>query len=305
MTEFGRVLTAMVTPFDEQGSVDYERAKELALALLDSGTDGLVLSGTTGEGPTLSAEEKLRLFAEVRSAIGNRGTIFAGTTNYNTAESIELSHEAARHGADGILGTVPYYNKPPQEGLYQHFKAIAEAVDLPILLYNVPSRTVTNMLPETTVRLSRIENIIGIKDAGENLQGTAKIIAESAPGFRVWSGNDSDTLAILAVGGYGVVSVASHLIGRQIQAMIQCYLDGRPTEAAEIHRRTLSLVQALFVTTNPIPLKYALNRVGFAVGSPRLPLVEPDAKSAALIDATLDRATIDLPVPVGAGAVLG
>jgi 4-hydroxy-tetrahydrodipicolinate synthase len=305
MTEFGRVLTAMVTPFDEQGSVDYERAKELALALLDSGTDGLVLSGTTGEGPTLSAEEKLRLFAEVRSAIGNRGTIFAGTTNYNTAESIELSREAAVRGADGILGTVPYYNKPPQEGLYQHFKAIAEAVDLPMLLYNVPSRTVTNMLPETTVRLSRIENIIGIKDAGENLQGTAKIIGESAPGFRVWSGNDSDTLAILAVGGYGVVSVASHLIGRQIQAMIQCYLDGRPTDAAEIHRRTLPLVQALFVTTNPIPLKYALNRVGFAVGSPRLPLVEPDVKSAALIDAALDRATIDLPVPVGAGAVLG
>ena len=305
MTEFGRVLTAMVTPFDERGAVDYERAKELALALLDSGTDGLVLSGTTGEGPALSAEEKLRLFAEVRSAIGNRGTIFAGTTNYNTAESIELSREAARHGADGILGTVPYYNKPPQEGLYQHFKAIAEAVDLPMLLYNVPSRTVTNMLPETTVRLSRIENIIGIKDAGENLQGTAKIIEESAPGFRVWSGNDSDTLAILAVGGYGIVSVASHLIGRQIQAMIQCYLDGRATEAAEIHRRTLPLVQALFVTTNPIPLKYALNRAGFAVGSPRLPLVEPDAKSAALIDAALDRATIDLPVPVGAGAVLG
>src|SRR6266487_285998 len=305
MTEFGRVLTAMVTPFDEQGRVDYERAKQLALALLDSGTDGLVLSGTTGEGPTLTSEEKLRLFSEVRSAIGSRGTIVAGTTNYNTAESIELSLEAARHGADGILGTVPYYNKPPQEGLYQHFKAIAEAVDLPMLLYNVPSRTVTNMLPETTVRLSRIENIIGVKDAGENLQGTAKIIEESAPGFRVWSGNDSDTLAILAVGGYGVVSVASHLIGRQIQAMIQCYLDGRPTEAAEIHRRTLSLVQALFVTTNPIPLKYALNRVGFAVGSPRLPLVEPDAKSAALIDATLDRATIDLPVPVGAGAVLG
>jgi 4-hydroxy-tetrahydrodipicolinate synthase len=305
MTEFGRVLTAMVTPFDERGAVDYERAKELALALLDSGTDGLVLSGTTGEGPTLSAEEKLRLFAEVRSAIGNRGTIFAGTTNYNTAESIDLSREAARHGADGILGTVPYYNKPPQEGLYQHFKAIAEAVDRPMLLYNVPSRTVTNMLPETTVRLSRIENIIGIKDAGENLQGTAKIIEESAPGFRVWSGNDSDTLAILAVGGYGIVSVASHLIGRQIQAMIQHFLDGRHTEAAEIHRRTLPLVQAMFVTTNPIPLKYALDRVGFSVGSPRLPLVEPDSKAAAAIDAALEQATIDLPVPVGAAAVLG
>jgi 4-hydroxy-tetrahydrodipicolinate synthase len=305
MTEFGRVLTAMVTPFDERGQVDYERAKQLALSLLDSGTDGLVLAGTTGESPTLTTEEKLRLFAEVRSAIGNRGTIIAGTCNYNTAESIELSNEAMRAGADGILGTVPYYNKPPQEGIFQHFKRIAEDVAAPLLLYNVPSRTATNMLPETTIRLSSIENIIGIKDAGGNLEGTAKIIEESRPDFRVWSGDDSSTLPILAVGGFGIVSVASHLIGRQIQAMIQNFLEGRPAEAAEIHRRTLPLIQALFVTTNPIPLKYALNRVGFSVGSPRLPLVEPDDKSADLINAALNRSTIDLPVPVGAGAVLG
>jgi 4-hydroxy-tetrahydrodipicolinate synthase len=303
MTEFGRVLTAMVTPFDEQGRVDYERAKQLALALLDSGSDGLVLSGTTGESPTLSVEEKMRLFAEVRAAVGNRGAIVAGTANYNTAESIELSLEAARQGVDGILGTVPYYNKPPQEGLYQHFRALAEAVDLPILLYNVPSRTATNMLPETTIRLSHIDNIVGIKEASGNFEAVAKIIEESAPGFRVWSGDDSTTLPILALGGYGIVSVASHLIGRQIQAMIQHFLDGRHSEAADIHRRTLPLVQSLFVTTNPIPLKYALNRVGFAVGSPRLPLVEPDVKSAETIDAALARSTIDLPVPVG--AVLG
>jgi 4-hydroxy-tetrahydrodipicolinate synthase len=305
MAEFGRVLTAMVTPFDQQGQLDCERAKELALALLDSGTDGLVLSGTTGEGPTLTNDEKLRLFAEVRSAVGNRGTIIAGTTNYNTAESIELSREAADHGVDGILGTVPYYNKPPQEGLYQHFKAIAEAVDLPLVLYNVPTRTVTNMLPETTVRLSEIDNIVGVKEASGNFEAVAKIVEDCAPGFRVWSGDDSATLPILAVGGYGIVSVASQLIGRQIQAMVQHYLDGRHGEAAEIHRRTLPLVQALFVTTNPIPLKYALNRVGFAVGSPRLPLVEPDANSAAAIEAALEQATIDLPVPVGAAAVLG
>src|SRR5215211_7202417 len=162
----------MVTPFDDGGRLDYERAKQLALALLDSGTDGLVLAGTTGESPTLTAEEKLRLFSEVRSAVGNRGTIIAGTTNYNTAESIELSREATHEGVDGILGTVPYYNKPPQDGLYQHFRAIAGAVDLPILLYNVPSRTVTNMLPETTIRLSEIDNIVGLKDAGGNLEGT-------------------------------------------------------------------------------------------------------------------------------------
>jgi 4-hydroxy-tetrahydrodipicolinate synthase len=200
---------------------------------------------------------------------------------------------------------VPYYNKPPQEGLYQHFRAIARAINLPIVLYNVPSRTVTNMLPETTIRLSEIDNIVGVKEASGNFEAVAKILEETAPGFRVWSGDDSATLPILALGGYGVVSVASHLIGRQIQTMIQQFLDGRHEEAAEIHRRTLPLVQAMFVTTNPIPLKYALNRVGFSVGSPRLPLVEPDARSAEVIDSALGRATIDLPVPVGAAAVLG
>ncbi|MCC7104675.1 MAG: 4-hydroxy-tetrahydrodipicolinate synthase [Chloroflexi bacterium] len=303
MTELGRVLTAMVTPFDERGRVDYERAKQLAHALLDSGTDGLVLAGTTGESPTLSNQEKLRLFAEVRAAIGDRGAIVAGTTNYNTHESVELSRQARDAGVDAILGTVPYYNKPPQEGLYQHFKAIATAVDLPLLLYNVPSRTVTNMLPETTVRLSEIDNIIGIKEASGNFEGIAKIVENSRPGFRVWSGDDSATLPILAIGGYGIVSVAAHLIGRQIQAMVQLFVDGRVAEAAEIHRRTLPLVQSLFVMTNPLPLKYALNRVGFSVGAPRLPLVEPDGKSAELIDAALSRATIDL--PVGVASVLG
>lgn len=303
MTELGRVLTAMVTPFDDQGRVDYERAKQLALALLDSGTDGFVLAGTTGESPTLSTEEKLRLFVEVRSAIGDRGAIVAGTTNYNTRESIELSVLAEREGVDAILGTVPYYNKPPQEGLYQHFKAIAQAVDLPLLLYNVPTRTVTNMLPETTIRLSQIDNVVGVKEASGNFDAIARIIEDSRTGFRVWSGDDSATLPILALGGYGIVSVASHLIGRQIQAMIQFFLDGRHEEAAEIHRRTLPLVQSLFVTTSPIPLKYALNRVGFSVGAPRLPLVEADQRSAEVVDAALSAATIDL--PVGVTSVLG
>jgi 4-hydroxy-tetrahydrodipicolinate synthase len=300
MAEFGRVLTAMVTPFDGAGEVDYERAKELAAALVDSGSDGLVLSGTTGESPTLTNEEKLRLFREVRSAVGTSATIVAGTCNYNTAESIELSREAAHAGVDGLLGTVPYYNKPPQDGLYAHFKAIAEAVDLPIILYNVPSRTVTNMLPETTIRLSGIENIVGVKEASGNFDAVAKIIEESRPGFKVWSGDDIATLPIMALGGYGIVSVASHLVGRQIQEMIGHHLGGRPAEAARIHRRLRPFFNALFVTTNPIPLKYALGRVGFPVGRPRLPLVEPDEKSAAAIDAELRRATIDLRVPTPA-----
>ncbi len=296
MTTFGRVLTAMVTPFDEAGQVDYEQAKRLALALLDSGTDGLVLTGTTGESPTLSAEEKLRLYSEVRSAIGSRAPIIAGTCNYNTAESIELSLEARKVGVDAILGTVPYYNKPPQDGLYSHFKAIAEAVPLPMIMYNVPIRTVTNMAPETTIRLSEIDNIVGIKEASGNFDGISKIIQRARPGFLVWSGDDSSTLPILSLGGHGIVSVASHLIGKQIQRMVQNFVRGEVAGAATIHRETLPLVNALFVVTNPIPLKYALNKVGFRVGKPRLPLVEIDPKSASIVDAALAAATIDLPV---------
>ncbi len=296
MTTFGRVLTAMVTPFDDAGKIDFEQAKRLALALLESGTDGLVLTGTTGESPTLTSEEKLRLYSEVRAAIGGRAPIIAGTCNYNTAESIELSREAQKLGVDGILGTVPYYNKPPQEGLYQHFKTIAEAVPLPMIMYNVPTRTVTNMLPETTIRLSEIDNIVGIKEASGNFDGISKIIQKSMPGFLVWSGDDSSTLPIMSLGGYGIVSVASHLIGRQIQRMVQNFLRGEVEEASSLHRAMLPLVNALFVVTNPIPLKYALNRVGFKVGKPRLPLVEIDAKSAAVVDAALEGATVDLPV---------
>ncbi|MGI5837416.1 MAG: 4-hydroxy-tetrahydrodipicolinate synthase [Chloroflexota bacterium] len=296
MATFGRVLTAMVTPFDDAGKVDYQQAKKLALSLLDSGTDGLVITGTTGESPTLTADEKLRLYAEIKAEVGDRASVIAGTCNYNTAESIELSLEAQKVGVDGILGTVPYYNKPPQEGIYQHFKAIAEAVPLPMILYNVPSRTVTNMLPDTTIRLSEIDNIIGVKEASGNFEGIAKIIQNSSPGFLVWSGDDSSTLPILSLGGYGIVSVAAHLIGKQIQKMIGSFLAGDVATSARIHRETLPLVNSLFVVTNPIPLKYALNKVGFKVGKPRLPLVEIDEKSAAVVNAALAAATIDLPV---------
>lgn len=298
MASFGRVLTAMVTPFDESGRVDYERARDLATALLDSGTDGLVLTGTTGESPTLTGEEKLRLYEEVRSAIGQRAPIIAGSCNYNTAESIELSLEAKKAGVDGILGTVPYYNKPPQEGLYQHFRSIAEAVPLPMILYNVPSRTVTNMLPDTTIRLSQVENIVGVKEASGNFDGISRIIQQARPGFLVWSGDDSSTLPILSLGGYGIVSVAAHLIGKQIQSMIGAFVAGRMDEASALHREMLPLVNSLFVVTNPIPLKYALGKVGFDVGKPRLPLVEIDAKSASIVDQALSEATIDLPIPV-------
>lgn len=296
MKRIGRLLTAMVTPFNEQGMVDYEQAKKLALALLDSGSEGVVVSGTTGESPTLSREEKLRLFAEVKSALGERGAVVAGTGNYSTAESLELTKEAERSGVDACLLVVPYYNKPTQEGLYQHFKTITQGSSLPCILYNVPSRTVTSLSAETTIKLSYIDNIIGVKEASSNLEQVAKIIHGAKEGFVVWSGNDGDTLPILALGGYGVISVASHLVGRQIREMIDSFISGKAGEAASIHRRLLPLVNALFVVSNPIPLKYALNYIGFNVGKPRLPLTEPDEKSVTVIKETLKNYQIDLPV---------
>ena len=286
----------MVTPFDDKGEVDYDQAKKLALALIDSGSEGLVVVGTTGESPTLTKEEELRLFGEVKSAVGNRGAVIAGTGSNSTAEAVKATREAEKLGVDGCLLVVPYYNKPSQEGLYQHFKTIAGSTSLPCIVYNVPSRTITNLSVETIVRLSQIDNLVGVKEAGGNMDQVSHTISKAREGFRVWSGNDTDTLYILALGGYGVVSVASHLVGKQISEMIYNYLDGKVEKAARIHRHLLPLVNALFAISNPMPVKYAVNQVGFRVGKPRLPLIEPDEKTAALIKDTLKNYTIDLPV---------
>jgi len=299
MVELGRLLTAMVTPFDENGKVDYSQARALARALLDSGSDGLVVAGTTGEAPTLTHEEKLRLFEETKEAVGERGAIVAGTGNYNTAESIEMSREAERIGVDGLLLTVPYYNKPTQEGLYQHFKAIAESTSLPCIVYNVPSRTVTNMVADTTIRLSHVDNIAGVKEASGNMEQVASIISGARRGFRVWSGNDSDTFAIMCMGGYGIISVASHLVGKQIKRMMELVVEGRLDEAAKEHLRLMPIFTGLFIISNPMPVKYAVDRTGFRVGRPRLPLLVPDKATAARIDALVARYEVDLPVPVG------
>ena len=296
MKKPGRLLTAMVTPFDEKGEVDYEQAKKLALALLDSGSEGVVIAGTTGESPTLVRDEELRLFAEVKSAVGERGAVVAGTGSNSTAEALATTKGAEKAGADACLLVVPYYNKPTQEGLYQHFKAIAESTSLHCIPYNVPSRTVTNLSVETTIRLSQIDNIIGVKEASGNLEQIAKIIDGAGKDFLVWSGNDSDTFPLVALGGYGVVSVAAHLVGKQISEMIYSFINGETDRAAEIHRHLLPLVNALFVISNPMPVKYAVNQVGFRVGKPRLPLIEPDEKTAALIKDTLKNYQIDLPV---------
>lgn len=293
---FGRLLTAMVTPFDEEGNVDYDQARKLALALLDSGSDGLVVSGTTGESPTLTRDEKLQLFAAVKSAVGRRGAVIAGTGSYNTQESIALCREAEAVGVDGCLLVVPYYNKPTQEGLVAHFTAIAGATRLPCIMYNVPSRTVTNLAAETVARLARVDNIVALKEAAGNFDQTTRIIDAVPASFLVYSGNDGDTLPMMALGGYGVISVASHLVGKQIKDMMDKFVAGANSEAAAIHRRLCPLVNALFLVSNPIPLKYALNRVGFRVGKPRLPLTEPDAQTAAKIDSALKGCSIDLKV---------
>ena len=298
MSEIGRLLTAMVTPFAPDGSVDYESAKRLALALLDSGSDGLVVAATTGESPTLTHEEKLRLFAEVKSAVGDRGAVIANTGGNNTAASAEFTHEAERTGVDGAMLVTPYYNKPTQEGLVRHFQAIASATRLPCILYNVPGRTSVNMEAETTVRLAAVENIVGIKEASGDLKQIARIIEGAGEGFRVWSGADEDNLPIFEAGGYGAVSVISHLVGRQIRGMFEDVLAGRSEEASATHERLLPLVRGLFLVTSPIPLKHALGQLGFPAGGLRLPLCEPDAATGERIMAEVRRHQIDLAVSV-------
>jgi 4-hydroxy-tetrahydrodipicolinate synthase len=292
----GRLITAMVTPFKEDGSVDYEQARKLALALLNSGSDGLVVVGTTGESPTLLREEELRLFAEIKATVGDKGSVIAGTGSNSTREAIEATKAAEKIGVDACLLVVPYYNKPTQDGLYRHFKTIAESTSLPCILYNVPSRTVASLASDTVIKLSKIENIIGIKEASGNFGEIARIIENTRDDFLVWSGNDYDTLPILALGGYGVISVASNIIGKQIHEMIDCFLASDTVKAASIHRHLLPLIDVLFKVANPIPIKYAMNQIGFRVGSPRPPLYEPDENTANLIKETLKKYRMDLPV---------
>ena len=296
MAEIGRLLTAMVTPFDDKGEVDFEQAKKLAHALLDSGSDGVVLSGTTGESPTLTTSEKMRLFAEVKESIGDKGVVIAGTGTYSTAESIELSQEAEKQGVDGLLLVVPYYNKPPQEGIYQHFKAIAGKTNLPCIVYNIIGRTGVNMTDETTIRLSQIDNIVGTKEASGDMNQIARIIDGASPGFKVWSGDDNQTFLIMSMGGYGVVSVVSPLVGNQIKHMMGLLLEGDIEGAASEHRRLLPIFLGMFVESNPIPVKYAVNHIGLKVGGPRLPLVPPSEKAVVQIEKLLDQFEIDLPV---------
>jgi 4-hydroxy-tetrahydrodipicolinate synthase len=275
VVNFGRVLTAMITPFREDGSVNYEVAEKLAAHLADNGTDSLVVCGTTGESPTLTWDEEYQLFQVVQKAVARKTKVIAGTGSNSTQEAITATQKAAKLGIDGSLQVVPYYNKPPQSGLYQHFQAIAQACpDFPLILYNVPGRTGQNLEPETVARLAEIPNIVAIKESTGNFDQATQLRRLTPPEFAIYSGDDYFTLAMLTIGSSGVVSVASHLVGNQIQEMIQAFEVGKIDVAQEIHLKLFPLFKVLFCTANPIPLKAALNLQGWDVGSTRLPLCE-------------------------------
>lgn len=288
-TPFGEVLTAMVTPMKPDETVDLSKAKELARFLVDHGSDGLVVCGTTGESPTLSIDEKLSLFEAVVAAVGDRATVIAGTGSYNTRESVELTKRASSTGVDGVMAVVPYYNKPPQEGLYQHFRSIAEATRLPVMLYNVPSRTSRNLEPETVQRLAEISNVVAIKEAAGDMEQVSRLKALLPDAFAIYSGEDSLTLPMLSLGAVGVVSVASHVVGEAIKEMIQAFRSGDVEAARKLHDRLMPVFKAMFVTTNPIPVKWAMSLFGLDMGPLRLPLVPPTPKEQAAVKEALER----------------
>ena len=294
MNEVGRVITAMITPFNENGRVDYEEAAVLADALINSGNDGLVITGTTGESPTLTETERLKLYSTIKESVGDRASIIAGTGTNNTAESIENSMAAEKAGVDAVLLVAPSYNKPPQRGLYLHFKSIAEHVSVPCILYNVPGRTAVNIDAETTIELSSVSNIIGVKEASSNMEQISHVIKHTGSDFKVWSGNDDETFQIISLGGYGVVSVSGHLIANQIKKMITLILKGELESASDINKALLDINKILFIVSNPIPVKYAVKQLGYKVGEPRLPLIKLDDASVIKVDKVLSNLDIDL-----------
>lgn len=273
MVLFGRVSTAMVTPFDNKGHIDFEKTTQLINHLIENGTDSLVVAGTTGESPTLSKEEKIALFQHVVKVVDKRVPVIAGTGSNNTYASIELTKKAERIGVDAIMLVAPYYNKPNQEGLYQHFKAVAESTTLPVMVYNIPGRAVVNISPETIIRLSQIPNIVAVKEASGDLNAMSHIIANTPDEFLLYSGDDGITVPVLSIGGVGIVSVASHIIGNEMQEMIQSFLKGDYQTSAKLHQKLLPVMQGLFAAPSPAPVKTALQLKGLNVGSVRLPLV--------------------------------
>lgn len=277
MPHFGQVVTAMVTPFDKDGNLNYEEACKLAEYLINNGTDTILLAGTTGESPTLSHEEEFQLFKEVIGTVGGRGKTMAGTGSNCTKTAIKATKQAEKYGIDSILQVCPYYNKPSQEGLVQHFTAVAEATSLPILLYNIPGRTGVNMEPLTTATLAEIDNIKGIKEASGKLEQVIEINQLTDKNFDIYSGDDALTVSFIKEGAVGVVSVASHIVGNDIQTIVSQANAGHIKDAENLSKKLQGLFEVLFITSSPSPVKAALNLMGFSVGGPRLPLMPVNA----------------------------
>ncbi|WP_153731331.1 4-hydroxy-tetrahydrodipicolinate synthase [Sporosarcina obsidiansis] len=286
--ELGNIGTAMVTPFSPTGAIDYEKTANLLEHLIENGTDSVIVSGTTGESPTLTVTEKKELLDFVVKVVNKRIPVIAGTGTFNTVESIKLTRSAESSGADGIMLVTPYYNKPDQKGMYAHFSTIAKETSLPVLLYNIPGRSAINLLPETVIALSKIPTIQAVKEASGSLEQMAEIIEGTDDDFNVYSGDDSLTLPLLSIGGKGIISVSSHVVGNEMQRMIKAFHEGRTTEAAKIHRALLPVFKALFSTPNPVPVKYALEKAGISTGGVRLPLAALDANEAKFIDLALE-----------------
>jgi 4-hydroxy-tetrahydrodipicolinate synthase len=273
MAPFGHLLTAMITPFTSTGEVDYERTWRLARFLVDNGSEGLVVTGTTGESPTLTNDEKVALYRTVVEAVGDKAQIVAGTGTYNTAESVELTRRAAEVGCSGVMAVTPYYSRPPQQGLIEHFTAVADASDLPVLLYNIPVRTGRRIEIDTLARLAEHPRIVAVKDAVGELTFTTNTRLATDEPFAIYSGDDINTLPMMAVGAVGVVSVAAHLAGKQIKAMVEAALAGDLITARALHLALAPLAGALFLEPNPMPVKAAMNALWEPVGNPRSPLV--------------------------------
>ena len=284
-----RLMTAMVTPFNADLSVNYAKAAELAEYLCNNGSEGLVVCGTTGESPVLSDEEKLKLYETVQERVGGRVPVWAGTGCNDTAAVVKLSQAAAKIGVAGVMVVTPYYNKPTQEGLYQHFRTVAESVSVPVMLYNVPGRTSCNLLPETIARLAEVENITAVKEACGSMDQVSQLLTMIPERITVYSGDDSVTLPLMALRAYGVISVASHVIGPAIAEMIAAFVAGEVNKAAQLHRELFAMFKGLFITTNPIPVKTALNMLGHEVGGFRLPLTPAAENEQEFMRALLKR----------------
>jgi 4-hydroxy-tetrahydrodipicolinate synthase len=287
---FGAVVTAMVTPFRADHSLDLDAAQALADHLLEHGSESIVVAGSTGESPTLTHREKADLFRAVAEVAKGKGKVICGTGTYSTAETLELTLAAEDAGADGLLVVTPYYNKPPQRGLIEHFTKIASSTDLPIVVYNIPGRTGTRIEHDTLLIMAEIPNIVGVKDSTGDFQGVSRLVSEAPSDFEVYSGDDWAAFGFMCLGAVGVVSVASHLVGDRIRQMMDLVTTGDIPAARKIHEELTPLFNALFITSNPIPVKTALEMLGHAVGPPRLPLVPATTEERARIEKALQDA---------------